>query len=111
MADSLIDLERHRRERGLILELLSQAGAAQVAFTSLWRMMDARNQTLAQESLKFHLVIYLEPQGYVSLIRARDLKGWEDRREAPDAVISVKLLPKGIQLLNRAIEDSEVVIS
>lgn len=111
MADSLIDLERHRRERGLILELLSEAGAGQVAFTSLWRMMDARNHTVSQKALTFHLAMYLEPQGYVQITRARDLRGWEDRHETPDAVVAVKLLPKGIQLLNRALVDSEVVVS
>jgi hypothetical protein len=108
MANS--DNERHRRERGVILELLVQAQQA-VAFTSLWRMMDGRGFTVTIDGLLFHLANYLEPQGYITLTRARDLPGWQDSPNVlPSEVISVKIAPKGIQVLNRSIEDPEVVI-
>jgi hypothetical protein len=108
MANS--DNERHRRERGVILELLVQAQQA-VAVTSLWRMMDGRGFTVTQDGLRFHLVNYLEPQGYIHVVRVRDLPGWQDNRSVlPSEVISAKIAPKGIQVLNRSIEDPEVVV-
>lgn len=103
--------ERHRRERGAILELLVESGGM-VAITSLWRMMDARMFTLTMDALKFHLERYLAPQEYVSLTRARDLPGWEDNhRVSPNEIIGATIRPKGIQVLNRSIKDPEVVIA
>ena len=108
---SNVEHERHRRERGVILELLVAAGTM-VATVTLWRMMDARGFTVTQDGLRFHLENYLEPQGYIAITRARDLPGWQDNRSVlPSEVMGAKITPKGIQILNRSTEDPEVVIA
>ena len=106
---SLTTDERHRLERGVILQLLVEDDSEWTAFRSLWRMMDARNYAVSDENLTFHLGKYLQPSDYVALRRARDGEH-APPGVSPNDILFVKIAPKGLQIVNRSQKDPEIVL-
>ena len=99
-----VELARHAEQRGLILRTLKEDFIAQLTTVrTLLRALDAQGQALSPEGLAFHLT-YLELQGYVALIRARDLPDFRPDRWSPGAkstsILGAKLLPLGLHLLD-----------
>ncbi len=110
MAD--IENARHAQERGTILRTLKEDYVREMtSVKSLVRALDAQGISLSQEGAGFHL-IYLADQGYVKIWRAKDLPQFRRDRllfVKPDAIMFVKMLPKGLQLLDGAIPEDPAV--
>jgi hypothetical protein len=109
-----LERERHNRERGDILLVLKEDYQREMTSThNLLGTLDALGSALSEEDLAFHLT-HLAGQGYLRILRAREMPGYRtDRRlpgwEKPESIKFVKLLPKGLQLLDGVIpEDPHV---
>lgn len=104
-----IEQSRHAEERGAILRTLKQDYQSEMtSVSSLIGALDAQGISLSREGLSFHLR-YLADQGYIRVLRAKEVPGYRaDRRlpgwEKPDTLKFCKLLPRGLQLLDGDIE-------
>ena len=111
---SELERGRHCRERGDILRTLKedyQRGTTSVR--NLLGTLDALGVSLSEDDLAFHL-IYLADQGYAQIVRVRDMPVHrKDRRlpgwEKPDTIKFVRLLPKGLQLIDGVIPEDPSV--
>jgi hypothetical protein len=113
MSMTVLEQERHAHERGEILRVLKDAwGRDLVTVASLIGTLDRMGHPLSEEGLEFHLV-YLEAQGYLKIMRARDLPGYRRDRlrrgEKPTTIRFVKLEAKGLQLIDGAIAEDPLV--
>lgn len=107
-----LEQQRHAEERGAILRSLQEDyGREMTTVRSLSGALDLQGYPLSVESLQFSLQ-YLADQGYLKAIRAGEIPAYRrDRMGAgnPETILFVKLLPKGIQLLDgMAAEDPRV---
>lgn len=109
-----LEKQRHATERGDILRTLKEDYTEDMtSLRSLLRALDAQGVSLSHEGLGFHLT-YLEGQGYVQVWRVRDLPSYRtDRRipgfAKPGTMMFVRLLPKGLHLVDGLIgEDPSV---
>ena len=107
-----LEYQRHAEQRGNLLRLLKEnytIGLTTV--NSLAGAMDILGQSMSLESLRFQLQ-YLADQGYVKLLRNRDMPGWRADRITlgrADEVRFAKLLPKGLMLLDGRVEEDPMV--
>jgi len=110
MAD--IEKARWAQERGSILRTLKEDYVREMtSIRSLIRVLDAQGVPLSHDELSFHLR-YLADQGYVRILRARDLPGF--RRDRPmdvsaETIMFAKLEPRGLQLLDGLIAEDPSV--
>jgi hypothetical protein len=106
MSVSTMEQQRHAIERGRILQSLSQEyGRMPVMVATLLGALDALGYPMTPESMQFSLT-YLADQGYVVVVRAGDTPGYRrDRANAvlPEAIVTARLLPRGLQLIDGAI--------
>lgn len=104
-------LERKRWERGIILRLVIEDDSEWTHVKMLYKMMDRRGYPCTLRNLEFNLK-YLAAQGYLNVKRLRDMEYilGEDEVLAPDDIVFVQLAPLGLQIMNRAIKDSEVSV-
>ena len=111
---SELDRERHDRERGDVLRVLKEDYQRELTSArNLVGTLDALGLPLSEEDLAFHL-IYLSDQGYVRVLRVKDMPSYRtDRRlagwENPETIKFVKLLPKGLQLIDGLIAEDPSV--
>jgi hypothetical protein len=109
-----VERERDNRERGNVLLVLKEDYRREMtSVRNLLGTLDALGISLSEEDLAFHL-IYLSDQGYLRVLRAKDMPNYRrDRRlpgwEKPETIQFIKLFPKGLQLIDGVIpEDPHV---
>lgn len=107
-----MDMVRHAAERGKILATLAEDyGRGSTSIHNLIGALDLLGVSLTDDGLAFHLT-YLADGGYIQTTRARDLPSWRTDRRCEcngDAIVLVKLLPLGLQLIDgNAPEDPQV---
>lgn len=107
-----MDKARHAWNRGMILRCLSADFDREMTGVAvLQRTLDTLGVSLSEEDLAFHLA-YLGDQGYVRIWRVREVTGFRRDRvsgEKPDAIRFVKLLPRGLQLLDGHLAEDPMV--
>jgi len=107
-----VEQARHAIQRGGILSCLHGDYASRMtSVRALQSAMDMLGEPMSFSSLAFHLH-YLSDSGYLRLWTAADMPGFRADRSGdgdPHAVKFAKLLPKGIQLLDGAIEADPLV--
>jgi len=109
-----IKRERHARERGDVLRILKEDYQQEMtSIRNLLGALDALTMPMSEEDLVFHL-IYLAGQGYLSVMRAKDTPEYRtDRRlvgwDKPETIKFVKLLPKGLQLIDGLVAEDPLV--
>ena len=112
MSMAELEHQRHAEERGNLLRLLKEnytTGLTTVG--SLAGAMDMLGQSMSFESLRFQLQ-YLEDQGYVKLLRNRDMTGWRSDRTSlgrADEVRFAKLLPRGLMLIDGRLDEDPMI--
>jgi len=109
-----IKRERHNGERGVLLRVLKEDYQQEMtSIQNLLGALDALTISLSEEDLVFHLE-YLAGQGYLRILRVKDTPGYRtDRRlpgwEKPETIKFVKLLPKGLQLIDGLVPEDPLV--
>jgi hypothetical protein len=104
---SEMERARHAEQRGTILQALrSDYRSRMTSVNSLRGALYLVAQTVTGDSLQFHLSL-LADTGYVKIWRAEDLPGFRPDREMnmpADRIVFARLTPKGLQLIDGAIE-------
>jgi len=93
--------------RGRVLQTLAdnEALASPMSFVLLLRTLDTIGVSVSARELRGELE-YLTAKGYAELRRRADMPGWARERMSagrPTDVIAVKLLPRGLDLVQRNI--------
>jgi DNA-binding transcriptional ArsR family regulator len=115
MSMSLLETQRHYRERGDILRTLKEDySSAMTSTRNLLGALDAQGISLSEQGLTFHLH-YLEDAGYIRVSRVRDMPNFRnDRRSGswmkPDTIMFARLMPKGLHLVDGAIREDPGVV-
>ncbi len=108
-------MSREQYERGTILEHLMANRGIQVpmAFFQLLRGLRLLNLPLSPRDLRDRLE-YLAAKGYVEVRRLQDMPGFRERDlkgdQQPDHIVTVKLTPAGVDLLEGAASDPGVAV-
>jgi len=106
MGAAEIERARHAEERGAILLALHQEySRSMTSVKSLSRALDLLGYPITREGLRFHLSLLADLE-YTKIWRARDTAMWRADREhemRADEIVFVRLLPKGLQLIDGAI--------
>ena len=102
-------INRAIAQRGQILRVLEENRGIEVAvdFTVLLRTLDTLGASLSAHDLR-DCLRYLADKGYVALTRWRDLAAFRPDRLPrgglrPDDIVSVKLSPAGLDLVQGSI--------
>jgi hypothetical protein len=94
---------RHADEKGAILAALKEEYTRPMtSVRALLRALDAMGRSMRPVGLDFALT-YLADCGYVRITRVRELPSYRADRDTdaqPDAIMFVKLLPKGLHLVD-----------
>lgn len=107
-----VERQRHAQERGAIIKTLKEDFRRPMTTAKvLLGALDAQGISLSLEGLVFHLR-YLGGQGFVEITEAQDMPGYRRDRPGshkPESIMGAKLSPKGLQLLDGAIEEDPLV--
>jgi len=106
---------RDKFKRGTVLEILkwSRAIETPLTFSMLLKLAHNQNLPVTAHELREHLE-YLAGKGYASLLRRDQMPGYRVSQlggdERPDHIVTVRLTPKAIDLIEGTIRDPGVEI-